>query len=52
MVEVLPANNPVKLIVAPVPAQTVAACDAPDNVGFGFTVTLIEDELADAHVPL
>ena len=38
--EVLFASKPVKLIVAPVPAQTAASCDAPDKVGGAFTVTV------------
>jgi hypothetical protein len=37
-VDVLLASKPVKLMVAPVPAQTAAAREAPVNVGVGFTL--------------
>ena len=40
MVEVLPDSKPVKLIVAPEPAQTGALCEAPDNVGVAFTLNV------------
>ena len=34
------AGKPVKLIVAPEPAHTVAACDAPVKVGEGLTLSV------------
>ena len=51
-VDVLLANNPVKLIVALDPAQTVDDCDAPVNVGAGFTVIKTGVELVSAQTPL
>ena len=41
------ASNPVRLIVAVEPAHTVAACVAPDKVGWAFTVQLtwLDDEV-------
>ncbi len=33
------------------PAHTAAACEAPVNVGFGCTVTNIEDEYSTKQAP-
>ena len=52
MVEVLPGSNPVRLIAAAEPAQTLAACDAPVSVGSGFTEISTGAELSIGQAPL
>ena len=49
---VLPANNPVKVIVAePLPHNAMGLELTPVNVGFAFTVTLVAAEAADVQPP-